>query len=164
MDTTEQLHFDFSLSCTGEGNGNPLQYSCLENPRDGGAWWAAVYGVAQSRTQLKHLSRSSSSSSMSIELVMLSNHLILCLHLLLIIFFCLRSFLVSGSFPLSWLFASGGQSTGASASATIFKYSRKPCERIIQSGRKYEQLLDRGSIIWTQLQLQNTYKTSPWLS
>ena len=47
-DTIEQLHF--SLSCIGEGNGNPLQYSCLENPRDGGAWWAAVYGVAQSRT------------------------------------------------------------------------------------------------------------------
>ena len=52
-DTTERLHFHFSLSCIGEGNGNPLQCSCLENPRDGGAWWAAVYGVAQSRTQLK---------------------------------------------------------------------------------------------------------------
>ena len=52
-DTTERLHFHFSLSCTGEGNGNPLECSCLENPRDGGAWWAAVYGVAQSRTQLK---------------------------------------------------------------------------------------------------------------
>ena len=52
-DTTEQLHFHFSLSRTGEGNGNPLQCSCLENPRDGGAWWAAVYGVAQSRTRLK---------------------------------------------------------------------------------------------------------------
>ena len=51
MDTTEQLPFHFSLSCTGERNGNPLQCSCLENPRDGGAWWAAVYGVAQSRTQ-----------------------------------------------------------------------------------------------------------------
>ena len=50
-----------SLSCTGEGNVNPLQYSCLENPRDGGAWWAAVYGVAQSRTRLKRLSSSSSS-------------------------------------------------------------------------------------------------------
>ena len=50
------LHFHFSLSCTGEGNGNPLQSSCLENPRDGGAWWAAIYGVAQSRTQLKRLS------------------------------------------------------------------------------------------------------------
>ena len=47
-DTTEQVHFHFSLSCIGEGNGNPLQCSCLENPRDGGAWWAAVYGVAQS--------------------------------------------------------------------------------------------------------------------
>ena len=60
-DTTERLHFHFSLSCIGEGNGNPLQYSCLENPRDGGAWWAAVYGVAQSRTRLKRLSSSSSS-------------------------------------------------------------------------------------------------------
>ena len=46
----EQLHFHFSLSCIGEGNGNPLQCSCLENPRDGGAWWAAIYGVTQSRT------------------------------------------------------------------------------------------------------------------
>ena len=59
-DTTEQLHFHFSLSCIGEGNGNPLQCSCLENPTDQGAWWAAVYGVAQSRTQLKRLSSSSS--------------------------------------------------------------------------------------------------------
>ena len=55
-DMTERLHFHFSLSCIGEGNGNPLQCSCLENPRDGGAWWAAIYGVAQSRTQLKRLS------------------------------------------------------------------------------------------------------------
>ena len=62
-DTTERLHFHSSLSCIGEGNGNPLQNSCLENPRDGGAWWAAVYGVAQSRTRLKRLSSSSSSSS-----------------------------------------------------------------------------------------------------
>ena len=52
-DTTERLHFHFSLSCIGEGNGNPLQYSCLENPRDGGAWWAAISGVAQSWTRLK---------------------------------------------------------------------------------------------------------------
>ena len=59
---TERLHFHFSLSCIGEGNGNPLQCSCLENPRDGGAWWAAVYGVTQSRTRLKPLSSSSSSS------------------------------------------------------------------------------------------------------
>ena len=59
-DTTEQLHFRFSLSCTGEGNGNPLQCSCLENPRDGGAWWAVISGVAQSRTWLKRLSSSSS--------------------------------------------------------------------------------------------------------
>ena len=54
LDTTGRLHFHFS--CIGEGDGNPLQCSCLENPRDGGAWWAAVYGVAQSRTRLKQLS------------------------------------------------------------------------------------------------------------
>ena len=52
-DMTEQLHFHFSLSCIGEGNGNPLHCSCLENPRDRGAWWAAVYGVTQSWTRLK---------------------------------------------------------------------------------------------------------------
>ena len=55
---TERLHFHFSLSCIGEGNGNPLQCSCLENPRDSGAWWVAIYGVAQSRTWLKRLSSS----------------------------------------------------------------------------------------------------------
>ena len=59
-DTTERLLLHFSLSCIGEGNGNPLQCSCLENPRDRGAWWAAVDGVTQSRTQLKRLSSSSS--------------------------------------------------------------------------------------------------------
>ena len=62
-DTTERLHFHFSLSHTGEGNGNPLQCSCLENPRDRGAWWAADYGVAQSQTRLKRLSSSSSRAS-----------------------------------------------------------------------------------------------------
>ena len=65
-DTTEWLHFHFSLSCIGEGNGKPtppLQRSCLENPRDGGAWWAAVSGVTQNRTRLKRLSSSSSSYS-----------------------------------------------------------------------------------------------------
>ena len=60
-DLTERHHFDFSLSCTGEENGNPLQCSCLENPRDGGACWAAVYGVAQSRTRLKQLNSNRSS-------------------------------------------------------------------------------------------------------
>ena len=59
-DTTQRLPFHFSLSCIGEGNGNPLQCSCLENPGDGGAWWAAIYGVAQSQTGLKWLSSSSS--------------------------------------------------------------------------------------------------------
>ena len=64
-DTTERLHFHFSVSCIGEGNGNPLQWSCLENPRDGGAWWAAVYGVMQNWTRLKGLSSRSSLISRS---------------------------------------------------------------------------------------------------
>ena len=72
LDTTERLHFHFSLSCIEEGNGNPLQCSCMENPRDGGAWWAAVYGVAQSRTRLKWLS--SSSSSMFLSILYLYTH------------------------------------------------------------------------------------------
>ena len=61
-DTTERLHFHFSLSCIGEENGHPLHCSCLESPRDGGAWWAAVYGVAQSRTRLKWLSSSTAAA------------------------------------------------------------------------------------------------------
>ena len=65
---TEWLHFHLSLSCIGEGNGNPLRCSCLENPRDGGAWWAAISGVAQSQTRLKQLSSSSSSRFPFIQL------------------------------------------------------------------------------------------------
>ena len=68
-DTTEWLHFHFSLSCIGEGNGNPLQCSCLENPRDWGAWWAAVYGVAQSRIRLKWLSSSSRATELNWRMV-----------------------------------------------------------------------------------------------
>ena len=66
-DTIERLHFHFSLSCIGGGNGNPLQNSCLENSKDGGACWAAVYGVAQSRTRLKRLSGSSSRVSVAAQ-------------------------------------------------------------------------------------------------
>ena len=66
-DTTERLHFHFSLLCIGEGNGNPLQCSCLENPRDGGAWWAAVYGVTQSQTRLEWLSSSSSRARLTFK-------------------------------------------------------------------------------------------------
>ena len=62
LDTTQRLHFHVSLSCIGEGNGNPFQCSCLENPRDGGTWWAAIYGVTQSWTRLKRLSSSSSNA------------------------------------------------------------------------------------------------------
>ena len=65
LDTTERLSLHFSLSCSGEGNGNPRQCSCLENPRYRGAWWAAVYGVTQSRTRLKRLSRQSCRASMT---------------------------------------------------------------------------------------------------
>ena len=87
-DTTEQLPFHFSLSCIGEGDGNPLQCSCLENPGDGGAWWAAIYGVAQSQTGLKRLSSSSSSlyalnsfshSAFKISLSLTFDSLITCL-------------------------------------------------------------------------------------
>ena len=69
LDMTEQLHCHFSLSCIGEGNGNPLQCSCLENPRDRGTWRAAVYGVAQSRTRLEQLSSSSSKQSTAFNAV-----------------------------------------------------------------------------------------------
>ena len=71
-DTTERRHFHFSLSCSGEGNGNPLQCSYLENPRDSGAWWAAVYDVTQGRTRLKQLS--SSSGAMSATRLILINY------------------------------------------------------------------------------------------
>ena len=69
-DTTERLHFHFSLSCIGEGNGNPPQCSCLESPRDGVAWWAAIYGVAQSQTRLKQLSSSSNNLSKILQMTM----------------------------------------------------------------------------------------------
>ena len=72
---TERLHSHFSLSCIGEGNGNPLQCSCLENPRDGRAWWVAVYGVTHSRTRLKRLS--SSSSRLVIAFLPRSKHLLI---------------------------------------------------------------------------------------
>ena len=123
-DTTEWLHFHFSLSCIGEGNGNPIQCSFLENPRDGEAWWAAVYGVAQSWTRLKWLSsrppcpsptpgvHSNSCLSrwwchpaISSSVVPFSS--------------CPQSLPASGSFPMSQLFAWGGQSTGVSASASV---------------------------------------------
>ena len=80
-DTTERLHFHFSLSCIGEGNGNPLQCSCLEDPRDGGAWWAAVCGVAQRRTRLKRLSSSSlvpATKTMDINIILLQENLAYC--------------------------------------------------------------------------------------
>ena len=73
LDTSERLHFHFSLSCIGEGNDNPLQCSCLENPRDRGACWAAVDGVAQSRTRLKRLSSSSSNQGASLVVQMVNN-------------------------------------------------------------------------------------------
>ena len=65
-DTTERLHFHFSLSCFGAGNGNPLQCSCLENPRGRGAWWAAVYGVAQSRHHWSNLAAAAAAPSLSL--------------------------------------------------------------------------------------------------
>ena len=73
-DTTERLHFHFSLSCLGEGNDNPLQYSCLENPRDRGPWWTVVYGVAQGRTLLKWLSSSSRSNWSKLQFLLRDLH------------------------------------------------------------------------------------------
>ena len=73
-DTTERLHFHFSLSCIGEGNGNPLQCFCLENPRDCGAWWASIYGVTQRWTQLMRLSSSSSSRGYYVSNMRFSLH------------------------------------------------------------------------------------------
>ena len=121
-----------SLSRTGEGNGNPLQCSCLENPRDGGPWWAAVYGVAQSRTRLKRLSSSSMQAhglqhprlpcpSLSLVVCSRSHLLIRWCHQtisssVIPFFYCLTA---SGSFSISQLFPSGGQSIGASASASV---------------------------------------------
>ena len=78
---TERLHFHFSLSCIGEGNGNPLQCCCWENPRDGGAWWAAVYGVAQSRTRLKRLSSKYHFLHEAFPHFLISSQSILCLFL-----------------------------------------------------------------------------------
>ena len=122
---TERLHFHFSLSCIGEGNGNPLQCSCLENPRDVGSLVGCRlcgcteldYGVAQSWIRLKQFSN----SSMSIESVMPSNHLILFSS-------CLRSFPASGSFQMNQFFASGGQSIGVSASTSVIPVVTCGCE------------------------------------
>ena len=95
----------------GEGNDTPLQYSCLENPRDRGAWWAAIYGVAQSWTRLKRLSSSSSSSYPTIlsSVAPFSS--------------CPQSFPASKYFPVGQLFSSGGQSIGASASVSVLPMS-----------------------------------------
>ena len=137
-DTTERLHFHFSLSCIGEGHGNPLQCSCLENLRDGGAWWAAVYGVAQSQTRLKRLSSSSIVNKVVVVVQSLSCLLLCkpvdcstlgpriflyfpvcsnpCLESMMLSIsssaasfsFCLQSLRASGSFPMNWLFAISG--------------------------------------------------------
>ena len=74
-DTTERLHFHFSLSCIGEGNGNPHQCSWLENPRDGGAWWAAIYGVTQSQQQQQHSAFTSAKPHLLIPLSPLRNRI-----------------------------------------------------------------------------------------
>ena len=87
--TTKRLPFHFSLSCFGEGNGNPLQCSCLENPRDGGVWWAAVSGVAQSRTRLKRLCSSSSKCKLENVFVTQKGFTYLCVIFILL-------------FPFSW--------------------------------------------------------------
>ena len=105
-DTTERLYFHFSLSRIGEGNGNPLQCSCPENPRDGGAWWAAVYGVSQSWTRLKRLSSSSSSSPKTVIhcwlLLMVESKTRSCWFVLCL---CVLSALVMFNFATLWTVA-----------------------------------------------------------
>ena len=128
---TERLHFHFSLSCIGEGNGNPLQYSCLENPRDRGAWWAAVCRVAQSWTRLKWLSiglQHTWSLSITNSRKLISCPLSWWCHPTIsssVVPFssCFQSFPVSGTFLMSHFFTSGGQSIGASASASVLPIS-----------------------------------------
>ena len=100
---TEQLHFHFSLSRNGEGNGNPLQCSCLENPRDGRAWWAAVYGVTQSQTRLKRLSSSSSSSSMTILILLFKKKIVSYLKIFYLVFIY---FWLPWVFIAAWAFSS----------------------------------------------------------
>ena len=96
--TTERLHFHFSLSRNGEGNGNPLQCSCLENSRDGRAWWAAVYGVAQSRTRLKRLS---STYSLCLRLDLQGSEILSCVCVSVCICVCLCVGRGEGSQPAS---------------------------------------------------------------
>ena len=116
---TKRLHFHFSLSCIGEGNGTPLQYSCLENPRDGGAWWAAIYGVTQSWTRLKRLS-SSSISRVCSNSYPLSRRCHPTISSSVIPFFsCLQSFPVLGSFSTESALRIRCQSIGASTSASV---------------------------------------------
>ena len=95
VSVTERLHFHFSLSCIGEGNGNPLQCSCLERPRDGGAWWAAIYGVAQSWTRLKWLS----SMHTHKHIYRFGGMVILKIYLLITLFSFIFNFIIS----FSWL-------------------------------------------------------------
>ena len=123
-DMTERIHFHFSLSCIGEGNGNPLQCSCLESPRDGGAWWAAVYGVAQSQTRLTQLSSSSihPTTSISLALFLLVIYIFHSFTFIVITVFC--AFVVSEvsfSFCSSWL-------------KTILLFVFSECHMIFSSG------------------------------
>ena len=111
---TEWLHFHFSLSCITEGNGNPLQCSCLENPRDEGAWWAAIYRIAQGRTRLKRLSSSSSrlpcpwlSPRVCSNSCPLSQWCHPTISSSVTRFCCPQSFSALGSFPMSQLFSFG---------------------------------------------------------
>ena len=140
LDMTERLHSHFSLPCIGEGNGSPLQCSCLENPRDGGAWWTAVYGVAHSWTRLKWLSSSSSSSSEKVVEVSVTQS---CLTLL-------TSWTVAHQAPLSmdfsgpeywnrWPFRFPGdlpdprikpKSPTLHAASLLSEPSEKPCARV----------------------------------
>ena len=108
LDTTERLHFHFSLSCIGEGNGSPLHCSCLENPRDGGAWWAAICGVTQNRTRLKWLSSSSSRYISRVWVTVFTREPQRRLHLLCIWFILCYQLVLRWILGLYQLFVYGG--------------------------------------------------------
>ena len=142
---TEQLHFDFSLLCIGGGNGNPLQCSCLENPMDRGAWWAAVYGVAQSWTRLKRLSSSSSSSlQFAFSLMGFSSSTLYLLCKALFFFFPTRIL------NLSW--ASGGQGdVKAVFSLSISRVQGHMPIKVVMQNQRYLQSIKMLILIFKEL-------------
>ena len=145
VDTTEQLPFHFSLSCIGKGNGNPLQCSCLENPRDGRAWWAAVYGITQSRTRLKQLSSSSSSRRWREPAL---------------VFFLLPPLLDNSGFPRPRLSGNLGLGLAAAAAAKLLQSCPTLCDPTDGSppGYPVPGILQSRTLEWVAISFSNAWK------